>query len=260
MRYLIILAFVSTAILSSCSTAYKSGQTPDDVYYSPARETDAYVVVQQDNNRYNSYQYTNPDDNWLRMRVYNRSRWSAFDEYDWNDWRYNSWTYNLYSPYAWNGYWNSYWGWNSFYNPYCSNIIILNPKTNPSVYTKVRNFSLGSYTNTNYNNSNANLSRLRTTYRSIPRPGYTNNNNNSSTLGTSIRRVFSGSGSSYNNANRTSSYNNGNYNLPSNNYSTGGDRPSRSYSPSSSSGSSGGGSTGGSGGGGGGVSRPGRGG
>src|SRR5918993_6008453 len=126
----IILLGLTVAALSSCSTAYKSGQTPDDVYYSPARETDAYVKVENDderryrsedryrsNDNYRSNDdYVNSDDRWLRMRVRNRYRWSAFDDYQWNDWRYNSWSYNSYNSYSpFNNYWNSYYSWNSYY-------------------------------------------------------------------------------------------------------------------------------------------------
>lgn len=33
----ILLVALSVAAFSSCSTAYKTGQTPDDVYYSPVK-------------------------------------------------------------------------------------------------------------------------------------------------------------------------------------------------------------------------------
>ena len=49
----LITAFVITAIIAGCGTAYKSGQTPDDVYYSPANERSGYI--EQDNNRYSRY-------------------------------------------------------------------------------------------------------------------------------------------------------------------------------------------------------------
>lgn len=247
MKFPIILtALIGIAALSSCSTAYRTGQTPDDVYYSPARggAAAAYATTDQRRDGRGSYQargndYYSYDDRWLRMRVSNRYRWSAFDDYDWNDWRYNTWSYNYYNPYGWNNYWNSYYSWNSWYNPYCGGIIVVNPKTNPNVYTKVRNFSLNSYTNTNYNNANSPAAkglRLGTNNR-----GY----NNSNTLGNSIRRTFGGNGG------RDSYYS------PSNSSS----RPDRSYTPSnnnsSSSSSRSGGSSGGSSGGG--VSRPSRG-
>jgi uncharacterized membrane protein YgcG len=221
------------------------------VYYSPARQGAAYANVEQQRDGRGSYQsnqrndYYSPDDRWLRMRVMNRSRWSAFDDYDWNDWRYNTWSYNYNSPYGWNNYWNSYYSWNSWYNPYCGGIIVVNPKTNPTVYTKVRNFSLNSYTNTNYNTAN-NTTRAKG-LRMSANPGY---NNSNSRLGNSIRKVFSGSS-------RDSYYSPG----------SSGDRPTRTYTPSNSSSSSSssssrssGSSSSGSSGGGGGVSRPSRGG
>lgn len=244
-RFLLLLA--TAAAFSSCTSVYKSGQTPDDVYYSPAREVDAYVETrQEDNRRYRNYEMDNVEDRWLRMRVRNPYRWNSFDDYDWNI--HNSWTYNTYSPYSynWNSYWNRYWTWNSFYNPYCNNVIVVNPKGNAQVYNKVRNFSLGSYTNTNYNNRNTLNNYRSKTNTGVVRPsatgsGYNNSNSNNNSVGSSLRRVFSSEGSSSNNR-----------------YQPTGSRESRTYSPSnsggsnsSSSGSSGrssssGGSTGGS--------------
>ena len=254
MRFRNILpAIIGIAALSSCASAYRTGQTPDDVYYSPGRPGAAYATTEQQRDGRGSYtqgrsrtDYYSPDDRWLRMRVSNRYRWSAFDDYDWNDYRYNSWGYgyNSYSPFGWNSYWNNYYTWNSWYNPYCGGIIVINPKTNPTVYTKVRNFSLASYTNTNYNTANNNRSAKG--IRMSTNPGY---NNSNSTLGNSIRKVFSGGGG-------RDSY------VPS---SSSGSRPDRTYTPSnnnsSSSSSSRSGSSGSSGGSsGGGVSRPTRGG
>ena len=93
----IILLGLAVAAFSSCSTAYRTGQTPDDVYYSPARETEAYAKVESNDDRryraddryrddrYSNDEYVNSDDRWLRMRVRNRYRWSAFDDYAYND-------------------------------------------------------------------------------------------------------------------------------------------------------------------------------
>ena len=242
----ILPAIIGIAALSSCASAYRTGQTPDDVYYSPGRPGAAYVNTdQQKRDGRGSYSqgrgdYASYDDRWLRMRVGNRYRWSAFDDYDWNDYRYNSWSYgyNTYSPFGWNNYWNNYYTWNSWYNPYCRTIIVVNPKTNPTVYTKVRNFSLNSYTNTNYNTAN---NRGAKGMRYSTNPGY---NNSNSTLGQSVRKVFSGGG--------RDSYS------PSSS-----SRPDRTYTPSnnnSSNSSSRSGSSGSSGSSGGGVSRPTRGG
>lgn len=227
-----LLPFLVAAALSSCSTAYKSGQTPDDVYYSPAKDTEEYLEVRQSNsNRARSYEYDNFDDRWLRMRVRNPYRWNAFDDYDWNT--YGGWSNNWYSPFAnnWNSYWNGYYTWNSWYNPYCRNVIILNPKTNPTAFNKVRNFSLNSYTNTNYNTNNALVRSPKNAPMRLSSNSGSYNNSNSNTLGSSLRKVFSGS-------------NNSNYNNNSGSYSPASDRSSRSYTPSNSSSSSGSSSSG----------------
>ena len=86
----IIILAVAVLGLASCSTAYRTGQTPDDVYYSPERQRDEYVVVDRNNDRvYSNDRYYNPDDNYLRMMSRNRYRWSAFDDYYWMDSRRN---------------------------------------------------------------------------------------------------------------------------------------------------------------------------
>ena len=38
-------------VFASCTTAYKSGQTPDDVYYSPARPQEEYVRTEKKDDR-----------------------------------------------------------------------------------------------------------------------------------------------------------------------------------------------------------------
>lgn len=239
----IILLGFAAAALSSCSTAYKTGHTPDDVYFSPAREADAYVKVESDDDRrYRSEEryrsndeYVNSDDRWLRMRVRNRYRWSTFDDYEWNDWRYNSWNNNLYyssSPFngysPFNNYWNNYYHWNNYYNPYCTRVIVVNPKTNPLVYNQVRNFNLNSYSNNSYSNVNRTPIGAKSASRRLPNQGY---NNNNSTLGNSVRKVFSNG----NNSGRDTYYS------PSSS-----ERPSRTYQPSSSSSSGSSGSSSGS--------------
>jgi len=248
--YFIIIAS-AVVLLSSCSV-YRSGQTPDDVYYSPAREQRAvaagYVPAdggREDGRRYNDRQtyqgyddFATAEDRWLMMRVRNRSRWSVFDDYNYySPYNHMGWGgfypsigmgyglgygmgfgmgYGGYNPYGFNYYnhFNNFWNWNSFYNPYFSNIIVVNPKTNPAGYTTLRNFNLNTYRNNNFSNrrtttgnSNYNL-----------RQRYNNSNDNNRTLGNSFRRVFSNS-----NAERNSQ---GNYSRPSQ------DRPVRTYQPS----------------------------
>src|SRR5687767_3827369 len=87
-------------VITSCSTAYKSGQTPDDVYFSPTRPQEEYVRVERDDDRryrgdeqrnddrVGGNDYYNYDDRSLRMKVRNRQRW--------NDMDYDSYSYNPY--------------------------------------------------------------------------------------------------------------------------------------------------------------------
>lgn len=242
-RFLLLFG-LTALVVSSCSVAYQTGQTPDDVYFSPGKPVDEYVRVDKRDNNYYQGQDTYNEDRFLRMRVRDRYRWSYLDDYYfYNRPGYYGYGYYGYSGWNLNSPWNSYWYWNNFYNPYCRNVYVVytgNAKTsqlyrkpvsrpvvfNPASYTisnssgRVRYSSyMGSYNNSNtrYNNSNS-------------------SGNNS--LGNSIRKVFSGSGNSSSNNTYT---------------------PSRSYTPSSSSGSSSGGSSSG-GSSGGGVKRPTRGG
>lgn len=118
-----LLLLIAAVGLGSCSTIYKSGQTPDDVYYSPApqqravasnnNDSDEYyadeedgdyvnVSTDQDRNAYSG------EDNYLRMKVRNRSMWSSLDYYD----------AMAYSPYGGGFGWG---GGMGMYNPYMMN-------------------------------------------------------------------------------------------------------------------------------------------
>jgi hypothetical protein len=250
MKTNLIAAVIAIAAFSSCSV-YRSGQTPDDVYYSPgrAKEQAAYVEANGDrddgkryNNQptYNGYDnYATPDDRWLMMRVRNRSRWSYFDDYNYYS-PYNSFGYNGFGGYGSYGFgyqpgfsfglgfgsyydpfgysmFNNYYNWNSYYNPYYPKVVVVNPKTDPGAYNRIRNFNLNSYSNRTYNNN-----------RSIMRPNGRANgyNNSNSTLGNTFRRVFSNSNTTT--APRPSRSNEDYYRSSDN-------RPVRTYSPSSSS-------------------------
>ncbi|HUQ66023.1 MAG TPA: hypothetical protein VM101_07700 [Flavitalea sp.] len=251
MKTKLIAAVTAIIALSSCSV-YRSGQTPDDVYYSPGRGKEQAAYVQADDARddgkrynnqpsYNGYDdYATPDDRWLMMRVRNRSRWSYFDDYNYYN-PYNNFGYNGFGGYGSYGFgyqpgfsfglgfgsydpfgysmFNNYYNWNSYYNPYYPKVIVVNPKTDPGAYNRIRSFNLNSYSNSNYNNN-----------RSVMRPngranGYNNSNN---TLGNSFRRVFSNSSTTT--APRPSRGSNEDYYRSSSQ-----DRPVRTYSPSSNS-------------------------
>lgn len=111
MKQAILLSLLGIGILSSCSTVYKSGQTPDDVYFSPGRELTGRDEVKLDEEKAQYQDYVSSlDDRYLRMKVASRSRWSTLDDFDyWYDSRYdfnayNGFNYNYYS--SLNPYWN----------------------------------------------------------------------------------------------------------------------------------------------------------
>ncbi|HRF19173.1 MAG TPA: hypothetical protein PK977_13450, partial [Chitinophagaceae bacterium] len=76
MKLQILLLAVIVAALSSCTTAYKTGQTPDDVYFSKSRPINEYVRVEEENDQYYRYDDEYYDDRYLRMKVRNRNRWN----------------------------------------------------------------------------------------------------------------------------------------------------------------------------------------
>lgn len=222
MKRQILLLAITAAALSSCTTAYKTGQTPDDVYFSPTRPQDEYVKVEEkDEYRYDDTYY---DDRYLRMKVHNRSQWNTLD--DW--YSYDRYSYR--ANYYYGSYYNPYTSWNYYNNPYChnNNVIIYNPKLTSTVVNvpKPRNFNLTAYTNTNYNNANNNIRMNTYKQGNVGRPVYSNTNSNNGFSNT-IKQIFSGS----NNTNSSS-------NAPSRTYTPSSTTPSSSGSSSGSSGSS----------------------
>ena len=201
MKSSILLLALSAAALSSCTTAYKTGQTPDDVYYSPTRPQEEYVRTENnDEDRRQSNDYY--DDRYLRMKVHNRTRWSDLD-----DWYYYSdrYTYTSYNCCCNSNPWTPYTYWNNYYNPYYHNTVIVNPKN--ITYTRPRTFNLNAYnttalnnnnytnpkTNSGYNSNNGTYNGARNTSNST-----SNKRNNS---GNFLRDLFKGSESSSSSSN-----------------------------------------------------------
>jgi hypothetical protein len=129
MKHFLLSAALATGLLSSCSTAYKSAQTPDDLYYSPGRAEITAAKVEKakvaDADVYDEYVSSN-DDRYLHMKVANREQWSSIDNYAyWNDSRYDFSSYN-YSPMYSSPYGFSY---SNFYSNYYSSayLSMLNP-------------------------------------------------------------------------------------------------------------------------------------
>lgn len=198
--FLPLLALVTTFV--GCTSAYKSGQTPDDVYFSPERTRDEYVRVQQDDDRRYRGQgrvddyYGYEDDRYLRMRVRDRARWSYLDDYYRDPYAYNyNPYYNPYNNYYYNyGYWNPRAYWNHYYNPYASSVIVVNPRT--PVYSKPRTYNLHVFDTPKDNYSENPKYRTSTRSRDYYTPG--DQRNSSRDAGSNLRRTFGNSeGSSY---------------------------------------------------------------
>lgn len=206
---ILLLAFFSI-LFSACTTAYKTGQTPDDVYYSPARPQEEYVQTKNENDQYySSYDDNYYEDRYLRMKIRNRYRWNTLDDmyfFERNVLGYNYYNYNNWSTFNSFSTWNPYYSWNYYYNPYCYSCYSYfyhNPKTITSKpLVKPRNFSLTGYTNSNYNTGNQQNNSISPSRLSRKANTSYKNSNNSSGKGLSntIRTIISGRNDNSNNS------------------------------------------------------------
>lgn len=250
MKTYIPLLLVLAVAFSSCSTAYKNTQTPDDVYYSPTRPQDEYVRIEKREDR--GYRQETSDtyyeDRYLRMRVRDRYRWSALDDFYFN----NTYAYNYYGySNNWNNPWNNYYAWNNYYNPYYYGGYY-GGHFGGNYYgggikypiNTVRPSRPVAFNPNSYGNSPSRPANARAQGSNYSQYNNRNNSYNSNRNNTGYR---------YNNSNSSSSRsNNSSYTPPANNNNNNStNTPTRSYTPpassssSSSSGSSSGGSSGG---------------
>lgn len=134
--YLPLLTFA--ILLTSCSSVYKSGQTPDDVYYSPERQRDEYVRVTERNDRYYRSEEDDREDRYLRMKTRNR-RYSLLDD------NYDYYTYNGNNYYRYSDYYRinsirfnpNWWSWNYRFGGYNYDPFLFNPYYCNPYYTGV---------------------------------------------------------------------------------------------------------------------------
>lgn len=207
MKNKILLLISAAAFLSSCSTAYKASQTPDDLYYSPATE------VKPDSQ--DDYQTYNTDDRYLRMKAGHNALWSTIDDYSyWNDSRYdfgysctpsrfafiNS--LNLY-PFGWNyGYGMYGGGWYGWGSPHQTIVYYKSPRVYYGTNSKT---NLTAYGNNIYNNRNN-----QTGFGGLFRRAFTNNNNsnfNNTRNGNNPVRTFNNTTPSSNAGGHSGGYN-----------------------------------------------------
>ncbi|MGN6603863.1 MAG: hypothetical protein ACTHK8_15515 [Ginsengibacter sp.] len=138
----------AVVLLGSCSTAYRSGQTPDDVYYSPAPHQSEYVTTATEQDK-NSYYYRNQEDQQIRRGIEDPVYRNAI-------------TFSMgmggYSPYSlspYNSFYNPYYNsfGNPFYNDYAYDPYGFKSMYNPYYYDPYGYNSFGFYSPYNYYNS-----------------------------------------------------------------------------------------------------------
>ncbi len=133
----ILLLVLSAVTIVSCNTAYKSGQTPDDVYYSPLRvvEEDSQKEDQKEDEQKDVANNENSaEEREIRMKIQDR-RWRDInDGYDCN-------CSCDHTPYKY-GYNNKY-----YYNPYYYPYPVYLPDTRSIIpkNTTARMSGLGGY-------------------------------------------------------------------------------------------------------------------
>ena len=203
---ILLLAFSATLsiiLFTSCTTSYKTGQTPDDVYYSPARPADEYVRTEKkDERKYRNNDDQYYEDQYLRMKVRNRYRWSEIDDPYYYSSRSN---YSYYNCFCFGNPWTPTSYWNNHYNPYYQSTVILNPKS-ATTYSAPRRFNLNAYNNNALTNSNYSNPKIKSEPRintyNTPRYIEPRRNENSGNI---LRDIFNGNSSSGSSGNSSSS-------------------------------------------------------
>ncbi len=265
-KYIILLAGV--AAFSSCSTAYRSGQTPDDVYYSPAPESNSYVSTVNDKDQ-NSYSYRNEEGNsrisGMGYPAYSSPLslsmglgYSPYSLYSYN---------NFYNPYGYNSYGYSPYGLKGMYDPYYdsygySGLSFYSPYNYYSPYSLGLGYSPYSYgygygyspyyspilfsrksinTNTGarkynlnvYNNNNRETNNTVTTGTEQPIRTETTQPSRGTGVGNVIRRVFTPARTNtYVAPSNNRTYNNNNERTYNNNRNDNYQTPQRTFTPS----------------------------
>ncbi len=230
-----LLLIILTVVFASCSTAYRSGQTPDDVYYSPEPKYDEYVSQQNQDDR-DSYSYRNSEENEIRQGIRNpryRSSVSinlgsgyapyAFgyapyysNPYDYNSYGYNSYGYKNFNRRYSYGYYDNYYNSYPYYGGYYGHSY---NNYNGGNYGYSNNYYSGIGTiNTNRgvrrmngvsNNYGSNNPNIRSSNSYTPAPARTfPARRQSSGMGNVIRRVFTPANNSNSRSNDSRTFNN----------------------------------------------------
>lgn len=194
-----LLVALSVAAFSSCSTAYKTSQTPDDVYYSPAR------IIEKENRSEKKEQarYDAKDDYEITMSIRDH-RWRDFrDDYEYRNSPYNYTVCNCNYGYYYNPY---YYPWAIYTTKLYKAPVNTTPRMvnlntyngyNAKVATgKTTGTITWSNPSTQYNNSNRSADRSESRRILVPRSNNSSSSNETRTYTPSSSNSSSGSGSS----------------------------------------------------------------
>lgn len=162
MKTKILLLSLSIAALGSCTTAYKSNQTPDDVYYSPVKVYNS--EDDRDRDKVDEKKYEPARDYEIVMGIRDR-RWRDFSDeynYDYSPYNFSCKRYNY-------GYY-----YNPYYYPWA--IYTIKPVHIKPVNTTPRMVNLNAYNGYNPKVASAKTNGISWTGSSYR---YNNSNNNS---------------------------------------------------------------------------------
>ena len=162
-----LLFLCSILFFASCSAVYKSGQTPDDLYFSKPK------VVLENTNRYEKLDNVY-EERQIRMAAYDY-RWRSLDDrYDYN-YSYHPYNYGYNYGYYYNPYYYAY-------PVYGQSALFVNPKN-----STIRTTNLTSYNNTV---SGYTPSKTSGSTRTIIVRGYNNSNNQTNRNNTYDTRTY----------------------------------------------------------------------
>lgn len=178
-----VLFEISLILLASCTSAYKVGQMPDDVYYAPTKSQSDYVSNNLNHNDYYASREDYSDNQYLRMRARNRYRSLQIDDIDY--WYGN--TYPYWSSAVGCSICPTYWG-TPYYNPYIGSyygngwygpapVIVVSKYPSYAPPPARNKAALDGYYNNSYNNSNYNYKMEK----NVDAYKYYNNSNNQAT-------------------------------------------------------------------------------
>ena len=215
----LLLILITITILSSCTTSYKTGQTPDDVYFSPVRYQ-RYDTIQNKNNGDNTV-YNGTSNDYDRGYRVNHRRWRRYHDYDYNDY--------------------------SYYPNGTGTTVYLDPKTGKSTtYTQPRRVNPGAYKRNpppTVNIKTGQPERTQSTSQTRTFRTTTQSNTQGTGVGNFLRRVFepgnNSSSGTYGNSNNSTNGNSTTTNTNSTNNSNNSNTNSGSSGTSGSGGSTG---------------------